>query len=524
MQLPDIIAEFNHRHANHMLDCGRRGIEKEGLRYTNAHQLSQKPHPKTLGSPLTHDEITTDYAESLMEIVTPAFRNSKDTLAHLCYLHRVLAEDSDEYLLNGSMPAFIADTESVPIGYYGHSNAGQMRQLYRKGLALRYGKAMQLIAGMHFNYSLCEDVFSLYAEIIGQTFSQDFINKRYMNMVRNIRKYAWLTAYLFGHSPAVDQSFFHGLPHRLQTLDEDTLYLPYATSLRMSDIGYQNKTGQLVTANDLDGYIHDLTTAVLTPSDAFERLGLRDANGNYQQINTNLLQIENEYYTVARPKQLMHSGEAPVRALAERGIAYVELRTLDINCFERTGISQMQLDFLELFMLFCLFNDAPSFDNDAEAEAKNNMAKTACCGRDPHLTLSRQGKSITIADWGRMILEQMRPIAESMDREKHRPHYVSLLERKLNVVADPELTPSARIMRYLRGEETGQAMTYHQFITRLSHHHALESRRLGLTPAEKAKVAQDAKRSLAKEKLLAENAKQHTFDDYLNQYFAQLKE
>ncbi|MGY0398568.1 MAG: glutamate--cysteine ligase [Ostreibacterium sp.] len=524
MQLSHILVEFDKRDTNYLLGCGRRGIEKEGLRYTAGNQLSGKPHPATLGSPLTHEEITTDYAESLLEIVTPAFRSSKDTLAHLCYLHRVLAQDSDEYMLNGSMPAYISDTESVIIGQYGCSNAGKMRHLYRKGLALRYGKAMQLIAGMHFNYSLCDDLFRYYAEIMGREFNQTFINERYMNMVRNIRQYAWLTAYLFGHSPAVDQSFFHGQPHQLKSLDDKTLYLPYATSLRMSDIGYQNKTAHLVSGNTLSQYINDLKTAVLTPNKRYKTLGLHDVTGNYQQINTNLLQIENEYYTVARPKQMIASGEAPVCALADRGIAYVELRTLDINCFERTGISQNQLDFLELFMLFCLFTEAPKLSESAEEESKTNMASTACCGRDPNLVLYNAGKATSVDQWGKEILTEMSLIAESMDKEKYRPHYVSLIERKLQVVANSELTPSALIMRYLRGHETGAAMSYHQFITNLSQEHASISRGLGITPAEKKKINREAKLSQEKEKFLVEKSKAVSFEHYLQAYFTQLEQ
>lgn len=523
MQLTNLLEELERRDATHLLDCGRRGIEKEGLRYTADNRLSDKSHPQSLGSPLTHDEITTDYAESLLEIVTPAFRNSRDTQAHLCYLHRVLAQDSDEYILNGSMPAFIADPEGVQIGYYGNSNAGKMRRLYRQGLALRYGKAMQLIAGMHFNYSICNDLFRYYAEALGAEFNQTFIDKRYMNLVRNIRKYAWLTAYLFGHSPAVDKSFFHGKAHKLQPFDDDTLYLPYATSLRMSDIGYHNKTEHLVSANSLATYAHDLKTAVLTPSETYQAYGLKDADGNYQQINTNILQIENEYYTAARPKQLMASGEAPVKALAQRGAAYVELRTLDINCFERTGISQTQLDFLELFMLFCLFTDAPEFDKAAEDEAKNNMVQTACRGRDPKLNLHNSGQTTTVAAWGSDILQAMHPIAEAMDSEKHRPHYVSIIERKINVVNNPELTPAARIMAHLRGEVGGTPMTYHQFITKLSKQHAGASRQIGLTPAEKIKVDQDAKLSLEKEQFLLQKSQNVAFADYLAAYFAQLQ-
>lgn len=522
MQLAEILNELDKRDAFHLLDCGRRGIEKEGLRYTSQNRLSEQPHPRAYGSPLTHDEITTDYAESLLEIVTPAFRNSRDTQSHLCYLHRVLAHGSDEYILNGSMPAYIADTEAVEIGHYGQSNPGKMRRLYRKGLALRYGKAMQLIAGMHFNYSICHDLFRYYAEALGRDFNQAFIDERYMNMVRNIRKYAWLTAYLFGHSPAVDKSFFHGQSHQLQIFDNDTLYLPYATSLRMSDIGYQNKTGHLVSANTLAQYIQDLKTAVLTSNETYAGYGLKDAEGNYQQINTNILQIENEYYTPARPKQLAISGEATVKALHERGIAYVELRTLDVNCFERTGISQTQLDFLELFMLFCLFTDAPPFSKQDESDAKNNMAKTACCGRDPSLALKNGDKTATIPEWGREVLNAMKSIAEAMDSEKHRPHYASIIERELEVIKNPSLTPSARIMAHLRGEATGKPMTYHQFITDLSAKHTRASRDSGLTPAEQAKVERDAKLSTEKAQLLIKQSASVDFDAYLKYYFDQL--
>lgn len=522
MPLQNLLAELEQRDAIHLLDCGRRGIEKEGLRYTAANQLSTKPHSPTLGSPLTHAEITTDYAESLLELVTPAFRNSRDTLAHLCYLHRVLAQDSDEYILNGSMPAFIADTEAVQIGEYGISNPGVMRTLYRKGLAVRYGKAMQLIAGMHFNYSICNDLFRYYAECLNQPFTQEFINTRYMNLVRNIRRYAWLTAYLFGHSPTVDASFLRNTPHQLQTFDADTLYMPYATSLRMSDIGYQNKTGHLVSANTLAQYVANLKAAVLTPHKPYQELGLRDAAGNYQQINTNLLQIENEYYTVVRPKQKMASGEAPACALAERGIAYVELRSLDINCFEPTGISQPQLDFLELFMLYCLFTDAPTFSDADEQEAKTNMANTACKGRDPQLILYKQQQATSVTQWGTEILQAMRPIAEIMDSEKHRPHYVSIIERELEVVQDANLTPSARIMAHLQGETTGTPMSYHQFITELSQQHMHMHREQGITPAELAKVQKDAKLSLEKEQFLVKKSKTVDFDDYIAGYYKQL--
>ncbi len=523
METGKILRELEKKGVLHRLDCGRRGIEKEGLRYNSADGLARTPHQQSLGSPLTHQEITTDYAESLLELVTPAFRNRRDALTHLRFLHRVLATESDDYILNGSMPAFIEDPEAVAIGWYGNSHQGQMRRLYRKGLALRYGKGMQLIAGMHFNYSICPDIFQSYADVLGCSFTLEFINCHYMNLVRNIRRHAWLIHYLFGHSPAVDSSFFGDKPHCLEKLDASTLYLPYATSLRMSDIGYHNKTPVIVSANTLEEYIRDLRRAVLAPCSAYQRLGLYDEMGERQQISTNLMQIENEYYGVARPKQVAVSGETTLTGLAQRGIAYVELRALDINCFDWAGISQMQMDFLEIFMLYCLFVDAPAVDSEQEKVMQENSVAAASRGREPGLMMSDRRGEISVVDWGDRVLEEMRVIAHAMDREKFRPHYLSIIERQLEVIHNPEMTPSARIMRQLRGEDGGGAMSYHRFITDLSRRYRQKSRRRGLTPAEKAKAVQDAKVSWQKEKQLVAQSATIEFQQYLDAYFSQIK-
>ncbi len=533
MEIKNILEELEKKKVLHLLDCGRRGIEKEGLRYSSADTLATTPHPQRFGSPLTHKEITTDYAESLLELVTPAFRNRRDALTHLRFLHRVLANQGDEYILNGSMPAALDDPEAVAIGWYGNSHAGQMRRLYRKGLALRYGKGMQLIAGMHFNYSICPDIFRCYADILDKTFDQQFINDHYMNLVRNIRRYAWLIHYLFGHSPAVDASFFAGKPHQLEKLDASTLYLPYATSLRMSDIGYHNKTPIIISANTLEGYIDDLRRATLEPHPAYQRLGLYDKSGKQQQISVNMMQIENEYYGVARPKQVPLRGEPTLTGLARRGVAYVELRALDINCFDWAGISQMQMDFLEIFMLYCLFSEAPAVDNEEERAIQQNSVAAASRGREPGLMLTNIGvanggsdssyEQISLVDWGDKVLQQMRPIAEAMDREKFRPHYLSIVERQLELIHNDQLTPSARILRRLRGEDGESAMSYHRFITDLSRKHTEKSRRKGLTPAEKAKVAADAKRSWEEEQVLVAQSAESDFSCYLQNYFAQIK-
>ena len=47
-----------------------RGIEKESLRVDPTGHLAMTPHPRALGSTLTHPSITTDYSEALLEFIT----------------------------------------------------------------------------------------------------------------------------------------------------------------------------------------------------------------------------------------------------------------------------------------------------------------------------------------------------------------------------------------------------------------------------------------------------------------------
>ena len=44
--------------------------------------------------------------------------------------------------------------EAIPIGRYGTSNVGRAKTVYRMGLSYRYGRRMQTISGIHYNFSL----------------------------------------------------------------------------------------------------------------------------------------------------------------------------------------------------------------------------------------------------------------------------------------------------------------------------------------------------------------------------------
>ncbi len=204
------------------------GIERECLRVTNEGRLAQTPHPEALGAALTNEQITTDYSESLLEFITPALPNPADTLSNLDKIHRfAYSKLGSEYLWSPSMPCPLPAEEDIPIAYYGTSNIGQLKYVYRKGLALRYGKTMQCIAGIHYNFSLPEQLWPLLKETEGFVGTdRDYQSTAYIALIRNFRRYSWLLMYLFGASPALDAGFLRGRSHQLEVLDADTLYLP----------------------------------------------------------------------------------------------------------------------------------------------------------------------------------------------------------------------------------------------------------------------------------------------------------
>ena len=342
----------------------RRGLERESLRITPEGRLSQREHPNVLGAALTHPNITTDYAESLMEFITPVSDSMETMLAQLADIHRYSAQHlCDERLWPMSMPCFINDEETIRLAQYGTSNIGRMKNLYRQGLHHRYGSLMQVISGVHFNFSMPDSFWSEWQELRGvRCQCKRFISDGYMALIRNVYRYGWLIPYLFGASPAICSSFLQGRQTGLpfEKLGRGTLYLPYATSLRLSDLGYTNKAQSSLGINhdNLDSYLISVRRALRTRSEEFAALGVK-VNGEYRQLNDNILQLENELYAPIRPKRTPRAGERTLSALEHRGIEYIELRTLDINQFTPLGVDIQQLRFLDLFLVWCLLKPSP---------------------------------------------------------------------------------------------------------------------------------------------------------------------
>ena len=516
-----LVKRLDREQAPRLLQAGLVGLEKENLRVSPSGGLSQKPHPEKLGSSLTHPWITTDYSEAMLELITPPLASVRESLEFLCDLHvHVYQRLGDEILWATSMPCILAGETNIPIAEYGTSNAGMMKHLYRVGLGHRYGKVMQVISGVHFNYSVAESFWPLYAELLGENESaRSFTDRSYMGMVRNLQRFGWLIPYLFGASPAVCKTFFGDqAPTDLQTFDKGTFYQPFATSLRMSDIGYQNQKEESVgikaNYDDIDSYVGSLKNAISTAAPLWEKIGLKDNAGNYKQLNTNILQIENEYYSTVRPKQVPDGLEKPVDALRDRGIRYVELRSLDVNAFHPLGIDATQIHFLEALMLYCLFMASPRLDQQERIEIDHNLLQTAWRGRDPQLRLTHHGVETTVRDWGERILSGVYAVAEMLDRDTGRNSYADAVKGQLEKISNPDLTPSAMMLEEMRRlEEPFFGFAQAQSMEHLEYFKSREINR---------------ERQQAFEKLVAESLEaqrrmeaepQESFEDFLNTYF-----
>ena len=499
----------------------RIGLEREALRVAPDGKVAQTPHPAALGSALTHPWITTDYSEALLELVTPPCAGPAAALDFLGDLHRfVMPRIGDERLWAASMPCVVEGEAGIPIAYYGESNAGRMKRIYRVGLGHRYGRTMQAIAGVHCNFSLTGAAWAVLQDAMGDRRPQrEFRDEHTMGMIRNLLRRGWLVPYLFGASPAVCKTFFPGGRSAMPEFDAFTFYEPFATSLRMSDIGYQNRketeTGIRANYDSLAAYVASLEHAIRTPSPLYEKIGVVVA-GEWRQLNANLLQIENEYYSTVRPKQPPEWGERPTLALARRGIEYVELRSLDLDPFEPLGVGPDTLRFLQAFMLDCLLRDSPPVDADARAEIDANLAAVARRGRQPGLELRRGGEAVPLGVWARQIVDGMRGVCAALDGGEPDGPYADALAAQAAKIDDPELTPAARVLREMR--ERGE--NFHRFARRHSEAHRAVLLAQGPDPERERLFIAEARSSLERQRALEAGQGDEPFVDYLARYFA----
>jgi len=528
-----------HRLSPDVLGRLARGIEKESLRVRPDGILADTPHPRGLGSALTHPRITTDFSESQLELITGVHADARSCLAELTAIHQAVHRQiGDEILWAASMPCGLPPDDAIPLARYGTSNVGRAKTVYRQGLSHRYGRRMQTISGIHYNFSVPEAAWPILQRADGDARSeQDYRTAAYFGLIRNFRRRSWLLLYLFGASPAACSNFLAGHPHSLQSLEGGTLHLPHATSLRMGPLGYQSdvQSSLAVSFNCLESYSKSLSRALSEPYPAYERIGIHDGDGLYRQLAATLLQIENEFYGTIRPKRTIRPGERPLHALAERGVEYVEVRCLDLDPFVPIGIEAATLDFLDVFLLHCLLDESPPDTPDEIAAMSYNQHKVAQHGREPGLRLQRGDEEVGLVEWGRALLRECAPIAEALDAATSgaaragaagqtagagaapaaTPHRDALAAAEA-MLSDPTLTPSARSLREMV-QHFDNSFSHFALAQSLRHHETLLA--LPFDAQAQARFALMAEESLAEQRRI-EAADDMPFETYRQRYLA----
>ncbi len=488
----------------------RRGIEKESLRVRPDGALAADPHPAGLGSALSHPHITTDFSESQLELITGVHTDVEACIEELTRIHQVVYRHiGDQMMWCASMPCGLPGDDVIPIGRYGHSNVGRAKTVYRVGLSHRYGRRMQTISGIHYNFSL---------PAVAEP------NVAYFSLIRNFRRHSWLLLYLFGASPAVCASFVAGRKHELMELKPGTMYRPGATSLRMGPLGYQSdaQASLAVSYNCLDSYGKSLQDALTRPYAAYEAIGVREpgAKGDgvetYRQLATSLLQIENEFYGTIRPKRVIRQGERPLHALRERGVEYVEVRLMDLNPFEPVGITAATIRLLDMFLLHCLISDSPQDTPQEIAANARNQHRVAARGRDDGLQLERNGAEVGLREWGGEVLAACEPIAAALDASHGGSAYRDALSAAIATLDAPGTLPSARVLKVMADEH---ANTYVRFVLQQSRQHQAAIEALPLAAEVESRFARMAADSIEEQRQV-EAADTLPFEIYRQKYLS----
>lgn len=495
----------------------RHGIEKESLRVDRQGKLAQTPHPQAFGPAMTHPAITTDFSEALLELITPVDPSIEGSLATLDRIHReVCSALDDELLWAASMPCPLQDDDHIPVAQYGESNTARMKSVYRLGLGERYGRRMQTIAGIHYNFSLPDELWPLLDMSNGGALKADR-TEAYFALIRNFRRYSWLLIYLLGAAPAVCGSFIREREHQLSEIAPHSYGQKFATSLRMGDLGYQSNAQSTLNIcyNTLDNYVHTLKKAIRTPHPEYQTIGVK-RNGSHIQLNDGLLQIENEFYSPIRPKRVAASGETPLGALRRDGVEYIEVRCIDVNPAHPLGIDASSCYFLDAFLLYCLLQDSPLCDDQDNRTQRENLLNVVNQGRDPALTLSDNGDHRGLRDWAAQLLEGIADCADVLDQANNTERYSAAIRQQQEHLQHPELLPSAKLIAEMQQRQ----ISWFELALENSETHFDYFKARPLNDSEKQ--AAEHVRSQALEKWQTVEAQSNgSFDDHLRDYYQQ---
>lgn len=393
-----------------LLFKGLIGIEKEGLRVTQNGEIASTPHPDEFGCKLENPYITTDFSESQVEMITPAEETPEKAATFLDNINNIVAEMiGNELIWPGSMPPAIKDEKDIIISNYPGCDGGKSEESYRHFLAKKYGKKKQLISGIHYNFSLHHDLIKQFK--VTET-------EIYLKVARNFITYRWLLVYLFGASPLAHESL---LEKRFEG----------AISLRNSSLGYTNKEKVHLSYNSIEEHVVSFKEA----------------------LKKGAVEYEKELYAPIR----LRTKRKPTKVddLLTQGISYIEIRNLDLNLLHKNGISTDEIQFVYIFLLFCLYKESKFLSEEEIIEADANNERVALYGRDENLTLTREGQSIELKAWGMEVLKEINDFINKITDNKT---MIKSVDKQLEKMKDRALLPSQKIYEGI------EVKGYHGFI------------------------------------------------------------
>lgn len=496
----------------------KHGIERETLRVNEDGTIASDHHPAALGAPLTHTWITTDFSESLLEFITPPESDVTTSISQLNDIHKFTYESiGEQYLWPMSMPCFIDENTNIPIARFGSSNIARMKEVYREGLHNRYGSMMQVISGVHFNFSFPDEFWQQWCELHGEPWNKETQSAYYFGLVRNFKRFAWIIPYLYGASPALCSSFISHkeVKHKFDKVGKGTLYMPFATSLRMSDLGYTSsaQSNLKICYNDLSTYVGSVRGAIGKKAPDYAHLTSDEKNG-WQQLNDNVLQIENELYSPIRPKQVAKSLEMPTNALEDRGISYLEVRSLDVNPYSPVGIDIEQFHFLDVFLVYCLLAPSAKFDDASRPLSQQNITDVVEKGRDPALLLNNNGTPMLLKQWGEELTIELRKVATLLDDAKQTDVHSKAVTAQYEKFKDPSITPSGKWLKTLLDEQIDNSVLG----LALAKQYKAQAQNIAYTNISHADFVAQALSSIAERKEI-ESQDDKDFTQFVNDYF-----
>ena len=269
--------------------------------------------------------------------------------------------------------------------------------------------------------------------------------------------------------------------------------------------------------NNLDSYLDSVRVALSKKDPKFTEMGVVK-DGEYVQLNDNILQIENELYASIRAKRVQKSNETPSQALKARGIEYIEIRSLDVNPFCKLGITKEQVHFLDLFLTWCASVESPELSQQEYKACADNFSQVVTRGRDPKLTLTIAEQTNDVAGWGKWLNAQLADMAILLDKNSEDDCYQNAMKHISPRFEHSENTSSARILNRIinaQGDNGSLALE-------LSKQYKTELEDQSYTIWSDQVFAEQKLQSIEKQKQI-EAADTLTFSDFLADYFENAK-